>query len=137
MRSAEIRSELKHEQTAARDTHRIHALARALARERLHLGTRPRRRTRDRDLLWGRGGSGYKVASRTVRSIDEATVFEVAAGGDADYLLCVFVEKGSFRLLGMIRIPWSMVEWLGRVHGTRLRLPWSESSAVRGVAEML
>ncbi len=137
MRSSEIRSELRRGQTPARDTHRIHELARALARERLHLGTRSLRPTRDHDLLWGRDGSGYKVASRTVTSLEDVTTFEVAVSSDADYLLGVFIEKGSFRLLGMIRVSWSMVEWLGRAHGSRLRLRWTARSPVRGIAEML
>jgi hypothetical protein len=137
MSSKEILSLLRHGRAPERDTHRIHELARALARERLHLGGRALRPTQDRDLLWSRDGAGYKVATRTVTSIDDSTIFEVAASSDADYLLGVFLEKGSFRLIGMVKIPWSMVEWLGKAHGVRWRLRWGAESPIRGVAEML
>ena len=113
MRSNEIRSLLRRGKSPERDTRRIHDLARALARERLHLVGRPVRPARDGDLLWARDRMGYKIASRTVASLDDTTTFEVSASSDADYLIAVFLEKGSFRLLGMARIPWSMVD--GRV----------------------
>jgi len=112
-------------------------LARALARERLHLVERPKRRVEDDDLLWSGDGVGYKVTARSVRLASTATTFEVAAVSDADYLLGVFLEKETFRLIGMIRMPWSMVEWLGRPHGMRRRLRWSEGSPVEGIAERL
>jgi hypothetical protein len=137
MTSKEIRSRLRRSAAPGRDTRRIHELGRALGRERLHLGTRPVRPTRDRDLLWARDGVSYKVATRTVSSLDDVAVFEVAASTDADYLLAVFVEKGTFALLGMARVPWSMIEWLGGMHGTRWRLRWSPDSPVHGVAELL
>lgn len=137
MRSEEIRRELRSGPRPERDTRRIHRLGRALARERLHLSSRPRRAASDADLLWSRDGLGYKVAARTVASLDDATTFEPAASGDADYLLAVFLEHGTFRLLGMARLPWSMVEWVGRDHGRRRRLRWSAGSPMRGVAELL
>jgi len=137
MSSKEILSLLRHGHAPERDTHRIHELARALARERMHLGGRAARPARDRDLLWSRDGIGYKVTTRKVTSIDYATTFEVAASSDADYLLGVFLEKGSFRLIGMVRVPWSMVEWLGKAHGARWRLRWASGSPIRGVAEIL
>ena len=137
MRSTEIRRLLRRGETPERDTRRIHDLARALARERLHLAGRPVRPARDGDLLWARDGKGYKIASRTVESLDDATTFEVSAASDADYLVAVFLEKVSFRLLGMARMQWSMVEWLGKAHGTRWRLRWTTESPIRGVSEML
>lgn len=137
MRSNEIRSLLRRGKSPERDTRRIHDLARALARERPHLVGRPVRPARDGDLLWARDRMGYKIASRTVASLDDTTTFEVSASSDADYLIAVFLEKGSFRLLGMARIPWSMVEWLGGAHGTRWRLRWTTGSPFRGVSEML
>lgn len=137
MRSTEIRSLLRHGGSPQRDTHHIHELARAVARERLHLGHRAARPARDSDLLWSRDGIGYKVATRTVGSMDDATTFEVSASSDADYLLGVFLQKDSFRLVGMVRVPWSMVEWLGKAHGSRWRLRWGAESPIRGVAEIL
>ena len=137
MGSKEILRLLRRGHAPERDTRRIHELARALARERFHLAARPARRAKDPDLLWSPDGSGYKIASRTVVSLDDTTTFEVAASSDADFLLGVFLEKGTFRLLGMVRIPWSMVEWLGKAHGSRWRLRWGSDSPVRGNAEML
>lgn len=137
MRSVEIRRELRSGSSPERDTRRIHRLARALARENLHLGSRPSRPVSDSDLLWSRRGQAYKVATRTVSSSDESTTFEVAASGDPDYLLAVLLEKGTFRLLAMVRVPWTMVEWLGKPHGPRWRLRWAASSPMRGVAEFL
>lgn len=137
MSSKEIHSLLRRGHTPERDTRRIHELARALARERLHLGGRARRPASDPDLLWSRDGVGYKVVTRTVSSLEDATTFEVAASSDADYLLGVFLEKGSFRLLGIVQIAWPMVEWLGKAHGARWRLRWASESPIRGVAELL
>lgn len=137
MRSVEIRRELRGSAASERDTHRIHRLARALAREHLHLVSRPRRAVADSDLLWSRRGRGYKVATRTVASLDDPTTFDVTASGDPDYMLAVFLERATFRLLGMVRVPWSMVEWLGTAHGSRWRLRWSADSPMRGVAEFL
>lgn len=137
MGSKEIRGALRRASTPARDTRHIHELARALARERLHLSARASRRARDGDLLWSTDGKAYKVVARTARSMDDATTFEVAAASDADFLLCVFLEHRSFLLLGIVRVPWSMVEWLGTAHGRRWRLSWSSGSGVRGVAELL
>ncbi len=135
MSSREIHSRLRKGRAPEQDTHRIHELARALARERLHLAAR--RPAQDPDLLWSRDGIGYKVVTRTVTSLEDATTFEVAASSDADYLLGVFLEKGSFRLLGIIQIAWPMVEWLGKAHGARWRLRWASESPIRGVAELL
>ena len=137
MGSKEIRRLLRQGSAPQRDTRRIHELARALARERLHLRGRAARPSVDRDLLWSREVSGFKIATRTVGSLDDNTTLEVSISSDADFLLGVFLEKESFRLLGMIRIPWTMVEWLGRTHGNRWRLTWSTASALRGVAEIL
>lgn len=137
MRSTEIRSLLRKGASPERDTRRIHELARSLARERLHLVTRAARPGAAVDLLWSRSGKGYKVASRTVTSPDQPTVLEVAAATGADFLLAVFLEKETFRLIGMARLPWSMVEWLGKPHGKRLRLTWTEASPARGIAEIL
>ncbi len=137
MGSKEIRSRLRSGSTPERDTRHIHELARALARERLHLGSRPARPSNDGDLLWSRKGESYKIASRTLGALDERTIIEVAAATDADFLLAVFLEKESFRLLGIARIRWTMVEWLGRAHGRRWRLAWSPDSPARGVAEIL
>ncbi len=61
----------------------------------------------------------------------------MSAATDADYLLAVFLEKRTFRLLGMVRLPWSMVEWLGTAHGPRWRLRWTPNAPMRGVAEIL
>ena len=77
------------------------------------------------------------MAARTVASLDDATTLEVAAASDADYLLGVFLEKGTYRLLGIVRVRWSMVEWLGKPHGTRLRLRWTTGGALKGIAELL
>lgn len=137
MRSTEIRSALRKGPSPGRDTRGIHELARSLARERLHLAVRPARPGAAADVLWSRNGKGYKVTARSVSTPDEATVLEVAVSTGADYLLAVFLEKGSFRLLGMARLPWSTVEWLGKPHGRRLRLAWAESSPARGMAEIL
>jgi hypothetical protein len=137
MRSSEIRSLLRRGGTPDRDTRHIHELARALARERLHLSQRPARPVRDHGLLWSTDGSGYKVASRSVSSMAGPTTFEVPLASDANYLLGVFLEKESFRLLGMVRVPWTMVEWLGKPHGRRWRLRWSDGSPLEGIAERL
>ncbi len=137
MGSKEIRSRLRSGATPERDTRHIHELARALARERLHLGSRPARPSSDGDLLWSRKGESYKISSRTVAGLDAPTTIEVSAASDADFLLAVFLEKGSYRLLGIARVRWPMVEWLGRAHGNRWRLAWSADSPARGVAEIL
>ena len=137
MRSSAIRSRLRKGAVPERDTQRIHELARALARERLHLIERPSRPSGDGDLLWSRDGAGYKVIARSVAALESATSIEVSSLTDADFLLAVFLEKRSFRLLGMVRVTWSMVEWLGRPHGARWRLTWSAQSPVRDVAELL
>jgi hypothetical protein len=137
MRSTEIRSLLRHGPAPGRDTHRIHELARALARERLHLTVRASRPAQDPDLLWSRNGKGYKVASRTVTSLDDTTTFEVSTSSDAEYMLGVFLAKDTFRLLGMVRVRWTVVEWLGKAHGSRWRLLWTKDSPIRGNAELL
>lgn len=137
MGSKEIRRRLRSGATPQRDTRHIHELARALARERLHLGSRPPRPGPAGDLLWSQRGESYKIACRTVREFDEPTTIEVSASTDADFLLAVFLEKETFRLVGIVRIRWSMVEWLGRAHGGRWRLPWAADSAVRGIAEVM
>ena len=89
-------------------------------------------------ICFGRGdGAGYKVIARSVAALESATSIEVSSLTDADFILAVFLEKRSFRLLGMVRVTWSMVEWLGRPQGARWRLTWSAQSPVRGVAELL
>jgi hypothetical protein len=66
-----------------------------------------------------------------------ATTFDVVGGSDADYLLGVLLEKETFKLLEIVRLPWPMVEWIGRPHGNRWRLLWSAGSAAEGIAERL
>ena len=137
MRSSEIRSRLRTGEHAAHDTRHIHALARAIAKERLHLSERPRRRDASTDLLWDREGASYKVASRSVTSPGDATSFDVQMSADADFLLGVLLERTSYRLVDIVRIPWPTVLWLGSVRDDRVRLRWSASSAAFQVAERL
>jgi hypothetical protein len=138
MRSGEIRSRLRSGDHPRRDTHHIHLLARALAKERLHLDSRARRPGADPDLLWDGDGHSYKVVSRTTPSLEATTVFEVPSDvAGADYLLGVFLRRGTYDLIEIVRIPWTMVLWLGRAHGRRLRLTWSADGPLRGVAEWL
>lgn len=137
MRSSEIRTLLRRQAPSQRDTRRVHELGRAYARERLHLDTRPRRPDSTRDLLWAEDATSYKVVTRTVGSSDEAATIEVSTSSAADFLLLVLVDRTTFGLLRMARVTWSMVEWLGRPHGRRWRLRWSEDAPVRGVAELL
>ena len=137
MRSTEIRTLLRGGEHPRHDTRHIHELARAIAREQLHLATRPARPDASRDLLWDRAGNAYKVTARTVESSRPATTLEVAVNSDADHLLAVFLERESYRLVEMVRIPWPTVLWLGSVSGGRVRLRWSPTSSAYGVAERL
>jgi hypothetical protein len=115
----------------------VHELGRAYARERLYLGTRPRRPDSTKDLLWAKDATSYKVVTRTVGSRDESATIEVSASSAADFLLLVLVDRNTFALLRMARVTWSMVEWLGRPHGRRWRLRWAEGAPMRGVSELL
>lgn len=136
--SAEIRARLRRAPGERRDPRQVHALARALARERLHLDSRPRRSRADRDLLWDQGGRSYKVRARTVESLEEATVFELGRVPDEfDCLLGVFLHRRTLRLLGIIRLPWSAVVWLGHESNGRFRLRWRRTGPVRDMAEFL
>jgi hypothetical protein len=137
--SSDIRARLRRAPGARRDPRQVHALARAHARERLHLDCRPRRSRADRDLLWDQDGHSYKVRARTVGSLREGTVFELGRVPDEfDYLLGVFLERDTLRLLGIIRLPWSAVLWLGHESNGRYRLPWKmRSGPVREMAEFL
>ncbi len=137
MRSAEIRSLLKGRTDMGLNTRLVHQLGLALVKERLHLDSRARRPSIDTELLWSRDGASHKVVTRSVGSITESSNFEVFSNIDPDFLILVMVRRDTFRLLGMARIAWSMVEWLGKAHGTRWRLYWGENTPVRGVAEML
>ena len=137
MRSAEIRTLLRQLDRPGKNTRAVHELGRALARERLHLDTRPRRPSLTRDLLWARDSTSYKVVTRSIESLDDSSSFEVAVSTEADFLLLVLVQRRTFALLDMARVKWSMVEWLGKPHGTRWRLQWAAEAPLRGVAEVL
>jgi len=135
--SIEIRKQLRRGEHAGHDTRRIHDLARALAHERLHLRVRPARRGASPDLLWDADGASYKVVSRTVGEAGAATTFDIAVTTDADYVLAVFLSKSRFALVEMVRIPWPMVLWLGKVGPDRVRLRWSRTSPAYEAAERL
>jgi hypothetical protein len=136
--SSDIRARLRRVQGERRDPRQVHALARAHARERLHLDSRPRRPRADRDLLWDAEGNSYKVRARTVHGMHEGTMFELGRVPDEfDYLLGVFLHRDTLRLLGIIRLPWSAVLWLGSESGGRYRLPWGGNGPVHDLAEFL
>jgi len=136
--STDIRARLRRVQGERRDPRQVHALARAHARERLHLDSRPRRSRIDRDLLWDGDGRSYKVRARTVRTMQDGTIFELGRVPDEfDYLLGVFLHRDTLRLLGIIRLPWSAVLWLGHESQGRYRLPWRGEGPVHDLAEFL
>ena len=137
MRSTEIRTLLRRGPHPGRDTRRIHQLGRALARERLHLHERPARPRSGPDLLWDDAGQAYKVVTRTRAGDQAAITLDTRLSTDADHLVAVFLERDSFRLIEMVRIPWPMVMWLGRVERDRVRLRWAEHSPASNVAERL
>jgi len=88
-------------------------------------------------LLWDPEGAGYKVVSRTVTDLGEATAFEASVATNADFLLAVFLQKPTYRLIEIVRLPWPTVLWLGTVSGERVRLRWSRTSPAFEVAERL
>jgi hypothetical protein len=136
--SSDIRARLWRVRGDRRDPRQVHALARAHARERLHLDSRPRRSRADRDLLWDAEGHSYKVRARTVHTVGDGTMFELGRVPDEfDYLLGVFLHRDTLRLLGIIRLPWSAVLWLGNETGGRYRLPWRGDGPVHDLAEFL
>lgn len=135
--SAEIRKQLRRGEHSRHDTRHIHDLARAIAHERLHLKARAPRPGVSPDLLWDPEGAGYKVVSRTVTNHGEATTFEASVATNADFLLAVFLQKPTYRLIEIVRLPWPTVLWLGNVSGDRVRLRWSRTSPAFEVAERL
>jgi len=54
-----------------------------------------------------------------------------------DYLLGVFLHRDTLRLLGIIRLPWSAVLWLGHESDGRYRLPWRQTGPAHDLAEFL
>ena len=137
MRSSEIRSRLRAGDHASHDTRHIHELARALARERLHLSAKPPRPVSSGDFLWDRSGESHKVVSRTLQHAAQSTTLSIDIRSEPDHVVGVFLERGSYQLLEMIRIAWPTVLWIGTVRDNRIDLAWSPSSPAAAVAERL
>lgn len=82
-------------------------------------------------------GQTYKVKTRTVASLDQATAFDIAGSEQFDYLVGVFLLRGKFTELAMIRVPWSGVMWVAKQHGSGLRFRWSRNGPAASVSELL
>lgn len=74
-------------------------------------------------------GRTYQIKSRIVRNLSQNTSFDLATIEEPfDYLVCVFFSP-TLELLGVARVPYTVVRELGVQNANNFRFRWNKRTA--------